>query len=145
MNTHQIAVMTRLLTNHIELNRFLCLYNMTDTDGNSVDVPYCNNCTQDSVESTEHYLLQCPAFHHHRQRLLNNLRQIWPGYLDQTNITMRNILLPFLITDASMVDKYNKCPISIANQARIWKHVCKYVKWTHRLNDLYRVDMTKLE
>ncbi len=144
MNTHQMAIMSRLLTNHIELNQFLCLYNMKDADDNSVDMPYCNNCDQNAVESVEHYLLRCPAYHQNRQRMMNELRQVWPGYIDQPNITLRNVLLPFLITDESIYDPYNKCPITVMNQARIWKQICRFVRRTHRLKDLYRVDMTKL-
>ncbi len=139
-----MAIISRLLTNHIELNLFLHIFQMKDTNGEIVDSPICDQCQTGANESVEHFLMHCPSYHEQRQMLMNELQQIWPGYNNPFHQTLRNILLPFLIVDRSMTDKYNRCPITTASQAEIWKHICRFVKRTRRLKDLYRVDMTKL-
>ena len=117
---------------------------MKNTDGEMVESAACNQCQTDANESVEHYLLQCPTYNNQRQMLFHELQQIWTGYNNPYHQTLRNILLPFLIVDQSMTDRYNQCPITTASQAEIWKHICRFVKRTRRLKDLYRVDMTKL-
>jgi len=144
MNTHQLAIISRLLTKHIELNRFLCIYKMKDTDDEEIESPHCTKCNEHKVESVHHYLLNCKAYHDFRQILIMEIRQIWNGYDKPSNLNLKCILLPFLIIDNQMTDKYNKCPLSTSQQASIWKHICKYVKRTQRLKDLFRVNMEKI-
>ncbi len=104
----------------------------------------CSHCQNDEFETVEHFLLHCPSFHDQRQMMFFEIQQIWTGYNDFYSMNIRNLLLPFLIIDESMTDKYNKCPIPTASQAEIWKHICRFVKRTRRLKDLFRVNMTKL-
>ena len=59
---HDVAQLARLRTGHCSLNQYLHRFNHSDT-------PYCD-CDNKTIETVQHYLLQCPRYDRQRASLV---------------------------------------------------------------------------
>jgi len=62
---HDVAQLARLRTGHCSLNQYLYRFNHSDTP--------CCECNEKTIETVQHYLLQCPRYDRQRAKLLKKV------------------------------------------------------------------------
>ena len=61
LNKHQCGIMIRLITEHIELNKYLYLHDIKCPKYNQIPLsPNCTFCNQ--IESTKHFFMNCNKY-----------------------------------------------------------------------------------
>ncbi len=141
INHSQLGIITRLTTQHIELNHFM-YHNRRNWTDTPVPFAQCSHCNQLHDETIQHFLLECTEYDKQRERLFVSLKTIWNGFNDPKNRSLDNLLFPFNIRTSDN----DKKPLNILFQAAIWKSVCKFVKEPKRFKDidLYKIDLEEL-
>ena len=82
-----VMLLTRLRVGFSHLREHKFRHNFIDT----VD-PFCS-CRTNSIETTEHYLLQCPNFLHLRYKLFDNLHRNGISVMPYNGCYLTSILL----------------------------------------------------
>ncbi len=138
INHHKLGIITRLITQHIELNHYLHYKIKPDHKKYEVS-PICPNCSSFDEETVQHFILECKHYHHQRIRMFNALSKIWEGFEIQSNRTLDQLIFPFINCNDDGIH------IEIQSQANIWRSVLKYIFETKRFQDteLYNIDMLK--
>ncbi len=138
LNHHKLGIITRLITQHIELNHFLHYRINPDHSKHSI-TPLCLNCSSHDEETVHHFILECKHYNLQRDRLFDALCIIWNGFNNPINRTLDNLLFPFNILDN------DGSRLKIQCQAKIWRSLLKYVYESQRFKDseLYNIDIEK--
>ena len=67
LNTHQCGILTRLFTEHIELNKYFHQYQIKDP--NTEQIPPSPNCLFcNKTESVDHFITKCKKYKHQRRK-----------------------------------------------------------------------------
>ena len=132
LNKHQCGIIIRLLSEHIELNKYLFkLQIKCPTKEEIPNSPECNFCNK--KETVGHFLTKCNKFKKQRSKLINKLSKINHKYRYKKFQTPKFLLFPYLL-------QHN----NIKKQAMVWKEILNYTKETQRFNNLYRIDLKQL-
>ena len=133
LNPHQSAIITRMLTEHIELNQYLFKYKIKDPSNEQIPLSSkCIHCNKN--ESTIHYLLYCKKYRKLRHKMWRNIAKHWRGFRNSYNHRLEYILFPYTIPDQ----------LRITKQILIWKEILNFTKRTNRLNNLRFVDNSQI-
>ena len=120
MSRSETGVITRLRTEHIDLNVY---NNIIFAKGTQTSMN-CNECKR--YETVRHYLLDCKKYKQQRKDLIEELKDISDEFVIRKNQNVRRILFNF---------KYQEKPYELENieiRVKILKAVCKYVAKTER-------------
>ena len=132
LNIHQCGIIIRLITEHIELNKYLFKLKIKCPKLDKIpDSPYCTTC--DQIETVNHFINRCKTYKTHRKKLYNKISKINNKYKYKKFQTIKYLLFPYLLHQNS-----------IPKQIMIWKEILNYTKITNRFKNLYRIDINQI-
>ena len=128
LNRHQCGIMMRLITEHIELNKYLFFHNIKCPQTDQIPPsPNCNYC--DQLETTNHFLINCRKYKMQRSKFFSKLNKINHKYQYKKFRTIKFILFPYLLLHNNF-----------HNQTMVWKEILNYTKATNRFNNIHHID-----
>ena len=128
INCHQLGMITRLITRHIELNHYLHHRIKPDRDIHEPS-PVCKSCTTGKQETVAHFISNCPAFKSQRQRLVDKLSKIWDGFAKCDGLPTSLMLFPYNIKLT------NGKRLNLVQQMNIWKSLLQFIQESKRFQD----------
>ena len=133
-NKDQVGIIIRIISQHIELNKYLFNKNLKDPNTNEkILSPICNQCSNKSEESLPHFLMKCPKYTRQRTRMIKNIKRVCKQMNKPKYKTIKYLLFPYLIP---------KCNISV--QIQIWKEILSYIRNTKRFTKLRFIDLNNI-
>ena len=127
------AVLARLRTEHIELNKYKNIVKTSKLHSNTVNCEKCN-----SVETVKHYLINCKRFKKQREEMWIAIEMIDEFFKNKYNRTINNLL--FYYKKQEKPHLKNKIDIRV----NIIKEILKFVVNTQRFEKIVIDDNNKL-
>ena len=133
-NKDQVGIITRIISQHIELNQYLYNKNLKDPNTNEkILSPMCNQCSNKDEESVSHFLMKCPKYTRQRTRMIKRIKRVCKHMNKPKYKTLKYILFPYLIP---------KC--NTTTQIQIWKEVLSYIRNTKRFTNIRFINLDNI-